>query len=240
MKLNGHTVGTGQIQNSPYDYPAPYGNWYWGARHQMLIRAAELAAAGLPIGLITSLAFDVAWTDPGTSYDYIDLSMKLVTEDELSQEFVPVDTNNFLHTNFKLSSSGETVYLFNPGQVLMSELYVDCEDLDISRGRHPDASADVYLFQRGTPAATNDPSLTFTDYLLPPSFSVPSGFYNVPFSVTITNPNQGNSAVHYTIDGSEPSILSPTYTGPVQILYSCVLKARSFKYGVLPSPNTVA
>ena len=46
MKLNGHVIGTGQIQNSPYDYPAPYGNWYWGARHQMLITAAELAFSG--------------------------------------------------------------------------------------------------------------------------------------------------------------------------------------------------
>ncbi len=79
MKLNGHAVGTGQVQNSPYDYPAPYGNWYWGARHQMLILASELTAAGLTAGNITSLAFDVVSTDPNTVYDYIDIHMKLVS-----------------------------------------------------------------------------------------------------------------------------------------------------------------
>jgi len=240
MKLNGHVVGTGQIQNSPYDYPAPYGNWYWGARHQMLIRAAELSAAGLPIGNITSLAFDVVSTDPNTIYNYIDFSMKLVSIDEVTQEFVPVDTNNFLHTNFKIAKSGETIYLYSPEQVLLSELFVSCGDLDNSTGRHPDASADIFLFSLGTPSATNNQSATYTGYLLPPSFSMPSGFYEDPFTVTMTNPNTGSSSIHYTIDGSEPSILSPLYNGPVEVMYSQVLKARAYAWGMLSSQNTVS
>jgi hypothetical protein len=241
MKLNGHIVGTGQIQNSPTDYPAPYGNWYWGARHQMLITAAELNVAGLPAGNITSLAFDVVSTDPNTVYDYIDIHMRLVTIEEVSSEFMPVDTNNFLHTNFKISEDGETIFLLSPAQVLLSELEVNCGDLDNSSGRSPDMSANIYLFQRGTPAATNNNSATYTDYLLPPSFSMPSGFYNAPFTVTITNPNPGNTSVRYTTDGSEPHILSPSFTGePIQVLYSCVLKARVFAPGILPSKNTVS
>ena len=60
MKLNGITIGTGTIQNGYTDYPAPYGNWYWSARNQMLIPAVELTAAGLSAGTITSLSFQVA------------------------------------------------------------------------------------------------------------------------------------------------------------------------------------
>ncbi|NTV83407.1 MAG: T9SS type A sorting domain-containing protein, partial [Bacteroidales bacterium] len=241
MRLNGHVLGTGQLHNSPTDYPAPYGNWYWAARHQMLIRAAELSAAGVPIGNITSLAFDVVSTDPNTTYDYIDISMKLVTSEEVTSEFVPVDTNNFLHTNFKISGSGEAIYLYSPGQVLLSELFVDCGDLDNSSGRFPDASENIFLFQNGTPSATNNQSTTYSGYLLAPSFSVPSGFYDEPFGVTITNPNPGSTSIHYTIDGSEPSILSPLYNGqPINILYSVVLKARAFAWGILPSQNTIS
>ena len=59
MKLNDIIVGTGTVQNSATDYPAPYGNWYWGARNQMLILGSELIEAGLTAGEITSLAFDV-------------------------------------------------------------------------------------------------------------------------------------------------------------------------------------
>ena len=54
------TIGTGTVTNSGTTYPAPYGNWFWGARHQFLITAAELLNAGaVPNVDITSLAFDV-------------------------------------------------------------------------------------------------------------------------------------------------------------------------------------
>lgn len=241
MKLNGHAVGTGEVQNSPYDYPAPYGNWYWGARHQMLILASELTQAGLTAGNITSLAFDVVWTEPATVYDYIDIHMKLVSYSEVSTEFESVDTNNFLHTNFKISGSGEDIFLYSPGQVLLSQLFVNCGDLDNSRGSHPDASSDIYLFQNGTPSATNNQSDTYSGYLLAPLFSVPSGFYNEPVSVSITNPNTISSSIHYTIDGSEPYYLSPLYSGePIQIQYSVVLKAKAIAWDVLPSQSTVS
>jgi hypothetical protein len=53
-------IGTGSVTNTSTTYPAPYGNWYWGARHQMLILASEMQAAGVtqPTDLL-SLAFDV-------------------------------------------------------------------------------------------------------------------------------------------------------------------------------------
>ena len=78
MRLNGIQIGDGNVQNSPFDYPAPYGNWYFAARHQFLIPASELQAEGLSPGPLLSLAFDVAETDPNTTYDYLDFSIKMV------------------------------------------------------------------------------------------------------------------------------------------------------------------
>lgn len=54
------TVGTGTLQNSTYGYPTPYGNYYWGAKHQMLVKASELITMGFKKGNIKALAFDVA------------------------------------------------------------------------------------------------------------------------------------------------------------------------------------
>lgn len=54
------TLGTGTVQNTNTMYPAPYGNWYWGARNQFLITASELNAEAPNITKIYSLAFDVA------------------------------------------------------------------------------------------------------------------------------------------------------------------------------------
>ncbi len=52
------TVGSGLTSNSSSGYPAPYGNFYWGAKNQFLFLASELSAAGLVAGNITSLAFN--------------------------------------------------------------------------------------------------------------------------------------------------------------------------------------
>lgn len=52
-------IGTGTQSNSTTGYPAPYGNWYWGAKHQIIVTAAELSTAGMSAGNILGLGFDV-------------------------------------------------------------------------------------------------------------------------------------------------------------------------------------
>ena len=42
---------------------------------------------------------------------------------------------------------------------------------------------------------------------------------------------QGETPIHYTLDGSEPTVDSPLYTEPIQITESCTLKARSQRGG---------
>lgn len=50
----------------------------------------------------------------------------------------------------------------------------------------------------------------------PPVFSKASGFYNKPFALTIET-KERNVTVHYTLDGSIPTLDSPVYTGPINI-----------------------
>lgn len=57
--LSNVQVGTGTSTNTTSSYPAPYGSFYWGAKHQILITKAELNALGITNGPITSLAFEV-------------------------------------------------------------------------------------------------------------------------------------------------------------------------------------
>jgi hypothetical protein len=52
--------GNGTGQNTNTTWPAPYGNWYWGARHQFIILASEMLAQGMSNGsTINALAFNV-------------------------------------------------------------------------------------------------------------------------------------------------------------------------------------
>jgi hypothetical protein len=241
LKINGHIIGTGNINNSPYDYPAPYGNWYWSARNQMLIRAQELIDAGLSQGWMNNLSFDVVSTDPNTQYSYIDISFKLVNENELSGSFQALNNTLNLHTNFSIGRGGETVYLFSPTQSLQSKLTVDCISINNSKGRFPDAAANDVFFKKATPNASNNNSLVFHQYLQQPQFSKASGQYANGFSVIISNPNHIPSTIRYTLDGSEPVDTSTIYIGnPININISKVLKAKAFADSVLPSPLKAA
>jgi gliding motility-associated-like protein len=70
------TVGNGTTYNTSTSYPAPYGNWYWGAKHQILYTAADLQAAGMQSGTISEIAFNVASLNSGTTnYQNVQISM---------------------------------------------------------------------------------------------------------------------------------------------------------------------
>jgi hypothetical protein len=45
------------------------------------------------------------------------------------------------------------------------------------------------------------------------------------------------TAIHYTLDGSEPTEASPLYTAPFVLDESVTIRARAFKEGMQPSPE---
>ena len=122
MRLNNAVIGSGNSTNGAYDYPAPYGNWYWSARHQFLVPASELTAAGLVAGSIDSLSFSVS-TPNSVNYSWIDLSISHTQLSSLENSFLKV-SGNYNHTNFKISRDGEVITLFNPSGSPISALNV--------------------------------------------------------------------------------------------------------------------
>ncbi len=47
------------VSNSSTNYPSPYSGWWYSGKHQFLIRASDLNAAGIQAGKISSLAFKI-------------------------------------------------------------------------------------------------------------------------------------------------------------------------------------
>jgi hypothetical protein len=242
LKINNFQIGNGTIQNTNTEYPAPYGNWYWGARHQILILASELQAAGVVAGPLSTIAFDVVSTI-GELYTYVDFSITPTAMTELTGVFMP--ENGFqLHTNFKIDTQGESILLLNPDEVVISQLPVQSPVRDVSIGRFTDGT-DVLKWLTPTPAVTNNSATTYTDTLISPVFSFPSGVYASSFGVTITNPNSpSNTKLVYTLDGSTPSFNSTAYTSPIAVNATTVLRAKVYPLTtdleLLPSDNTVA
>ena len=71
---------------------------------------------------------------------------------------------------------------------------------------------------------------TYTMVCATPTFSVAEGTYNNDQSVTLSCETEG-AAIHYTIDGSDPTSSSPTYSSALSISSTQTLKAIAIKSG---------
>jgi hypothetical protein len=111
-----------------------------------------------------------------------------------------------LHTNWSISSDGETVVLSQPDGTVVDRL--ECPKLipEISYGRLNGQSDVKRFFDLPTPCHANPTSGAY-GILDPPVFSHEAGFYDSPIELTLghTDPDV---MIHYTLDGSRPSINS--------------------------------
>ncbi len=79
------TLGAGTATNTGTSYPAPYSNYYWGAKHQILYTAAELNAMGmLNGGMINSIAFDIVTVGTTTNFNNFEIKMGCTSSSDLS------------------------------------------------------------------------------------------------------------------------------------------------------------
>lgn len=236
IRLNGAQIGSGNIQNGNTDYPAPYGNWYWSARNQSLYRAEDLINAGLSAGPINSIEWNIT-SDAGIAYTYIDISLKQLTLDAMTNSFVGND-GAYFHTNFKLDSDGEQVWLFNPENEIESTLSVACSSFEWSVGAQPDGSATLNEIMAPSPGASNNDANNYVGILAPPVFSMESGVYSNIVNTSIFDVNQLEDVIiRYTLDGSEPDENSMIYNGEnINVFMSLSVRARAFKNGYAPSP----
>lgn len=148
--------------------------------------------------------------------------------------FFKIPTNIFLHAGFKLSRSGETVYLSNAAGVIIDQKNSDVLEPDNSYGRNPDGSSNWCLFGNPTPGASNNNSSCANSYATTPVFSLSAGFYNVAQTLSLASSFQGGQ-IRYTIDGSEVTNTSALYTSSIRIDTTITIRAAVFAANSLPS-----
>lgn len=107
-----------------------------------------------------------------------------------------------LHTNFSISAAGEELLITHPSGSAIDEIPPVELSTNISYGRYPDGSGDLFFFNDPTPGESNS-TQTFSEILDPPVFSAKGGFYTQGFSLNLTHPDPG-VVIFYTVDGSVP------------------------------------
>lgn len=142
-----------------------------------------------------------------------------------------VDPAKTLHTNFKLSGSGEYLGIIEP------DLTVSYEYAPLFPAQRQDVSFGIYqgqlvYFSTPTPGAENVAS----DVPFTPVFSHKRGFYNAPFDVTLSIPG-GEGKIYYTTNGTRPTKTNATlYTAPIRISSTTPLSAVVINDSDVSSP----
>ncbi|REJ80143.1 MAG: T9SS C-terminal target domain-containing protein [Bacteroidetes bacterium] len=140
----------------------------------------------------------------------------------------------YYNAKFKLSRTGETVYLTNASGITIDQKAYASMDLNHSFGRTPDGGSTWCYFNTPTPNASNATSVCFQAYASQPVFSVNAGFYPGTMWLTLSTTVPGG-IIRYTINGDEPTPSSPSYSSPILISNTVTVRARVFANGYLPS-----
>jgi PKD repeat protein len=81
-------IGTGTSTNTTTTYPAPYGQWYNGSKHQMLILASEFTSSGVTTErMFQNMGFNISAV-AGASLTNLTIKMGMTSATSLSTTFV--------------------------------------------------------------------------------------------------------------------------------------------------------
>lgn len=140
-----------------------------------------------------------------------------------------------MHTNFRISAAGETLFLHDPNGNFVDSLSVYGLPAEVSRGI-PGTGGAAVLFEETTPGGRN-PDSGFAgvveDRVVFSAVGGQVGALSLEMS-GVSSPN----VLRYTTDGREPTISSLRYYGPISVGETRVFRAAAFRPGYLPSPVT--
>jgi len=143
-----------------------------------------------------------------------------------------------LHTNFKLSATGERLFLSDASGSLVDQAETGAMYVDISKGRHPQGLPGQWYFEYATPGSANTSS-AWQEFSTQVSMNPPAGSLASGEIITLRHPIPG-AEIRYTLDGSDPTASSPLYTSALirSGVYQ-VVRARAFENNKWPSwPTT--
>ena len=134
-------------------------------------------------------------------------------------------------TNFKISNTGETIYLSDVTGIILDSKFTSDIALSQSNARVPDAGA-WCITGEISPSLSNNGAFCYAGYEPDPGFSITSGFYTGIQVISLSSVS-ATSIIRYTTDGSAVTATSPIYSFPIIIDENTVISAKCFSSGTL-------
>ena len=153
------------------------------------------------------------------------------------------DTDNLLHADFRLESGKDgKVYLFQGSEVVDFLTNMKKQPApNIAYGRQTDGAEEWGYQVTPTPGAANCGEIT-NNILGEPIFSQAGSVMtggSIELTLSLPDDSPEGAEIHYTRDGSEPTLQSPTYSSPLNINSTTVVRAKAFANGWLSPRSSV-
>ena len=142
-------------------------------------------------------------------------------------------TNN-LHTNFKISSSSETVSLTNTSGTIVHQIIAENLPTNTSIGVST-TSGEIVSYIETTPGYENTSQEYLGSIQSEVVFSQQGGLFDAPISLVLSG-NTSEEVIRYTIGENNPTENSPIYTNPIQINGNTTVRVQIFLENYIPSP----
>lgn len=107
--------------------------------------------------------------------------------------------------NFSLGSSGgDSIFLCDSNGTILEQISLDVKKGQKTYCRYP--AGDSWVYMKPTPGMNN---------IAKPELSVAAGFYSYEFDLELTSEDENK--IFFTTDGSEPTVDSYLYEGPIRV-----------------------
>ena len=214
-----------EVMVSNRSYPPLYWSWYepcdW-------VELCNTGTEALNLGgfvLADTLDSEKRWVFPERELAPGERLVIYCDEDTAGEDYSPS-----WNTGFSLASDHETLYLWDASGKLID--YVNLHDIPLngSLGRREGENGFFY-FSVPTPGEENFGGERRVSAA--PTALEPDGVFEGVDTVTVTL--RGEGEIHYTLDGTLPTIESPLYEGPFAFTQTAVVRAIACESGALPS-----
>ncbi|MGB1393783.1 MAG: CotH kinase family protein [Flavobacteriaceae bacterium] len=148
-------------------------------------------------------------------------------------EILNLIDNNTLHTNFKISTTSETLTLSDNNGTIIDQLLVEGLTPDTSIGVS-NFSNNIVSYLTTTPNAQNADNEFIGTIQNEIIFSENGGLKEQPISLSLFG-NETGHVIRYTLDGSKPNAQSLIFSGPIQITENTSVRAQIYASNYLPS-----
>lgn len=230
--INGHLVASAGITPLNGDYTSVTVNsdheasMYSGGNPELFVVDNPASVLQNGINVLAIQGHNVSSSSSDFSLiPYLTVGATYYTVNDV-EDFVTV-TNRSMHSDFRISNEGESLYLFNASSELIDSTAAISLPANVSYGRSEDGQGNWAYFTSPTPGAENlNPSselISDTVY-----FSLEAGVYS-PSKFVELSAKTTEGIIRYTTDGSVPTATSGQYTSPVQIVKTTVLRAKFFR-----------